>query len=443
VTDTATTTNRAGSDATSVPADGATAIASATPGITASASPVTATTDVQPVAGEQSAADAETLGQAQPAGTESAEPAMSGVEASGAITSTETQLPAEPNAAAPASAAAPAGAASPAGTAPPAAGAAAASPAADPPGAAVASTGAQPAVPATPEGPAGALQPQTGVINQSSSGQGARMAAAATLGSAATATAQATDHAAKLAGQGRTMGPQDGPPRGGEAAQRVGAGPSANNSPDSGSQANVASSSPDSTQAPAAASPSVAARVATGLDSATNATGAGAVAFGSGGSVAQSTEAPEAPAGHLGAQMQQQIESLHASVELANRAGAAQARISLQPAELGAVRIHLTQTSAGLIARVSADSAAGAQALAGGQGDLRNLLSSLGVSLLSLDLGGFAHQGPGSQRAAAEAGIRSEQADAGSDEIETVADAQAPGVNIDSVLAQRALDVLA
>ncbi|MGA8354309.1 MAG: flagellar hook-length control protein FliK [Solirubrobacteraceae bacterium] len=93
-----------------------------------------------------------------------------------------------------------------------------------------------------------------------------------------------------------------------------------------------------------------------------------------------------------GANMQETIETIHATVALASRAGAAQAQISLEPAELGAVRIHLTQTGEGLVARVSAETAAGAQAIASGQSELHNTLSSLGISLLRLDVGSFTQQ---------------------------------------------------
>ena len=90
--------------------------------------------------------------------------------------------------------------------------------------------------------------------------------------------------------------------------------------------------------------------------------------------------------------MQETIETIHATVALASRQGAAQAQISLEPAELGAVRIHLTQTNEGLVARVSAETAAGAQAIASGQSELHNTLSSLGISLLRLDVGSFTQQ---------------------------------------------------
>jgi flagellar hook-length control protein FliK len=106
-----------------------------------------------------------------------------------------------------------------------------------------------------------------------------------------------------------------------------------------------------------------------------------------------STPAPAAQAflagQPTGVALQDMIESIHATVELAARQGMAQARIALEPAELGSVRIHLSQTSDGLLARVSADTPAAAQALASGHAELHQSLSSLGVSLLRLDINSF------------------------------------------------------
>lgn len=90
-----------------------------------------------------------------------------------------------------------------------------------------------------------------------------------------------------------------------------------------------------------------------------------------------------------GVALQDMIESIHATVELAARQGMAQARIALEPEELGSLRIHLSQTAGGLLARVSADTPAAAQALAGGRAELHQSLSSLGVSLLRLDINSF------------------------------------------------------
>lgn len=115
--------------------------------------------------------------------------------------------------------------------------------------------------------------------------------------------------------------------------------------------------------------------------------------LGSGAATLDSAGATTSPAADstpwsYGVNVQQTIETIHATVALASRQGAASAQIQLEPAELGAVKIHLTQTSEGLVARVSAETAAGAQAIASGQGELHQTLSSLGISLLRLDVDG-------------------------------------------------------
>jgi flagellar hook-length control protein FliK len=85
--------------------------------------------------------------------------------------------------------------------------------------------------------------------------------------------------------------------------------------------------------------------------------------------------------------MQDIIDAIRATIEVAARQGLTQARIALQPAELGEIRIHLTQTADGLLARVTADTPAAAQILAGARAELHHSLSSAGVSLLRLDIG--------------------------------------------------------
>jgi flagellar hook-length control protein FliK len=80
-----------------------------------------------------------------------------------------------------------------------------------------------------------------------------------------------------------------------------------------------------------------------------------------------------------GVGMHEMIESIHATIELAVRQGQTQARIALQPEELGQISIRISQTSEGLLARVSADTPAAAQALADGRSELRQSLSSLGL----------------------------------------------------------------
>jgi flagellar hook-length control protein FliK len=101
---------------------------------------------------------------------------------------------------------------------------------------------------------------------------------------------------------------------------------------------------------------------------------------------------PQAPLAELGSAgygvgLQEAIESLHGTIQLAARQGLSQARISLQPEELGAIRINLTQTAQGLLARVTAESPAAAQALAAAHAQLRQSLSSLGINLTRLDIG--------------------------------------------------------
>jgi flagellar hook-length control protein FliK len=85
--------------------------------------------------------------------------------------------------------------------------------------------------------------------------------------------------------------------------------------------------------------------------------------------------------------LQQVIDAARATIAMAARQGVTQARIALRPAQLGDVRIHLSQSADGLLARVTADSPAAAQALAEGRAELHQSLSSLGVSLLRLDIG--------------------------------------------------------
>jgi flagellar hook-length control protein FliK len=101
---------------------------------------------------------------------------------------------------------------------------------------------------------------------------------------------------------------------------------------------------------------------------------------------------PALPTSELGAAgygvgLQEAIESLHGTIQLTARQGLTQARIALQPEELGEIRINLTQTAQGLLARVTAESPAAAQALAAAHAQLRQSLSSLGINLTRLDIG--------------------------------------------------------
>ena len=109
---------------------------------------------------------------------------------------------------------------------------------------------------------------------------------------------------------------------------------------------------------------------------------------------------PSAGASQLsvpGVPMQEAIDSIGATIELAARQGIAKARIELQPEELGHISIRLSQTSEGLRARVTADTPAGAQALSQGRSELRQSLSSLGLALLQLDIGSSGQPQTGEQ----------------------------------------------
>jgi flagellar hook-length control protein FliK len=105
------------------------------------------------------------------------------------------------------------------------------------------------------------------------------------------------------------------------------------------------------------------------------------------GTQAQASTASAAATPSSGVGLHEMIESIHATIEIAARQGATQARISLQPEALGQISIRLSQTSEGLLARVSAETPAAAQALADARAELHQSLSSLGVSLLRLDIG--------------------------------------------------------
>lgn len=94
-----------------------------------------------------------------------------------------------------------------------------------------------------------------------------------------------------------------------------------------------------------------------------------------------------------GVGLQQAIEAVHATIELATRQGLSQARIALAPEELGEIRIHLSQSAQGLIARVTADTPAAAQALAEGHAELRQSLHSLGLTALHMDTSAFDQAG--------------------------------------------------
>lgn len=96
--------------------------------------------------------------------------------------------------------------------------------------------------------------------------------------------------------------------------------------------------------------------------------------------------------------MQEAVDAVRATVTAAARAGVTSARISLSPQALGGIRISLTQTADGLIARVAADHPEAAQTLQQSAGELRRSLESSGLSLLRLDIDGGGEQSAGGSR---------------------------------------------
>ncbi|MHB8243527.1 MAG: flagellar hook-length control protein FliK [Solirubrobacteraceae bacterium] len=146
--------------------------------------------------------------------------------------------------------------------------------------------------------------------------------------------------------------------------------------------------------------------------------------------------------------MQDMIDAIRATVELAVRQGSTQARIALQPAELGEIHIHLSQTAEGLLVRVTADTPAAAQALAQGRSELHQSLSSLGVAHVRLDLdtlgqsqtGERQDRSAGDPHGSASTTIQPISEDDGS--AETVGELEAPSASLD-LLGARLVDVLA
>jgi len=81
------------------------------------------------------------------------------------------------------------------------------------------------------------------------------------------------------------------------------------------------------------------------------------------------------------------LPTLRALMAVAIRAGSAAARISLSPPSLGALRITVTQSAAGLTAHLLAESPQTVRLLQASQAQLRATLEELGLPLLSLEIG--------------------------------------------------------
>ncbi len=166
------------------------------------------------------------------------------------------------------------------------------------------------------------------------------------------------------------------------------------------------------TQAPDRATPATAAvAAAAAATTAPSATTAAAASTGSTG--AMPTRVVE---------LQNAVDAVRATFTIAVRQGQTQARISLSPPSLGAIRISLAQTSDGLVARVVADHPEALRLLMQNSAELRNSLQSSGLHLLRLDIsagGQSSAQSGASSQTSAEAGAggsAEEGTDDGTDE---------------------------
>jgi flagellar hook-length control protein FliK len=88
-------------------------------------------------------------------------------------------------------------------------------------------------------------------------------------------------------------------------------------------------------------------------------------------------------------------EAVEHVLTLASSRGVTHARIALNPADLGAVDVHIRSTAEGLVARVVAHSAEAVQTLQHAAGDLRRSLEEQGLNLMSLDIGQPGESGTG------------------------------------------------
>ncbi|MGO9751577.1 MAG: flagellar hook-length control protein FliK [Solirubrobacteraceae bacterium] len=117
--------------------------------------------------------------------------------------------------------------------------------------------------------------------------------------------------------------------------------------------------------------------------------------------------------------LQNAVDAVRATFTIAARQGQTQARILLSPPSLGAIRISLSQTSDGLVARVVADHPEALRLLAQNGGELRSSLQASGLQLLRLDIsagGQTGTQSNASRQTAAEAGAGAGSADEASDD---------------------------
>jgi flagellar hook-length control protein FliK len=97
------------------------------------------------------------------------------------------------------------------------------------------------------------------------------------------------------------------------------------------------------------------------------------------------------PRGSVG--LEQLARTAEAAMQMAAGRGITRARLHLNPAELGAIEIHLRHSAAGLTARLVADSPEAVAMLQQASNDLRRQLEQAGISIIGLDIGARADDG--------------------------------------------------
>ena len=86
------------------------------------------------------------------------------------------------------------------------------------------------------------------------------------------------------------------------------------------------------------------------------------------------------------ARMQDIVDVTRATMRMATRGGATEARITMHPEDLGEVQVRLTYHDGGISASVTADSTAAARALTQATHDLRRSLEAQGLTVHGLDV---------------------------------------------------------
>ena len=125
--------------------------------------------------------------------------------------------------------------------------------------------------------------------------------------------------------------------------------------------------------------------------------------------------------GNGGGLLDQAVETVRLAMRASAERGVTHARISLSPAELGGIEIHLRHTADGLVAKVIADSAGAAQVLQQSAADLRRELEQQGLNLLQLDIGASGEQAGAQQGFGDYEGGTARRDAAPADELLTVA----------------------